>query len=90
MNASKQAARIAGVLYFVNAVTGFFGIAYVPGKLIVSGNTAATASNVLASERFFPSRHRFRTDLRGRIHLPGLGSLPPTLRRAQKRTQRRW
>jgi len=41
------------VLYLVNAVTGFFGIVYVPGKLIVSGNAAATANNILASERFF-------------------------------------
>jgi hypothetical protein len=37
----------------VNAVTGFFGIVYVPGKLIVSGNAAATANNILASERLF-------------------------------------
>ena len=41
------------MLYLVNAVTGFFGIVYVPGKLIVSGNAAATANNILASERFF-------------------------------------
>ena len=41
------------MLYLVNGVTGFFGIVYVPGKLIVSGNTAATANNILASERFF-------------------------------------
>jgi hypothetical protein len=40
MNSTKQAARIAGVLYLVNGVTGFFGIVYVPSKLIVSGNTA--------------------------------------------------
>ena len=53
MNSTKRTSRIAGVLYLVNAVTGFFGIVYVPGKLIVSGNTAATASNILASERFF-------------------------------------
>ncbi len=37
----------------VNGVTGFFSIIYVPGKLIVSGNTAATANNILASERLF-------------------------------------
>src|SRR6516165_9192512 len=53
MNSTKQAARIAGVLYLVNGVTGFFGIVYVPSKLIVSGNTAATTSNILASERLF-------------------------------------
>lgn len=53
MNSTKQTARIAGVLYLANAVTGFFGIVYVPSKLIVSGNTAATASNILGSERLF-------------------------------------
>ncbi|HVH72660.1 MAG TPA: DUF4386 domain-containing protein, partial [Candidatus Dormibacteraeota bacterium] len=53
MNSTKKAARIAGVLYLVNGVTGFFGIIYVPGKLIVSGNAATTAHNILASERLF-------------------------------------
>lgn len=53
MNSTKKTARLAGVLYLVNGVTGFFGIAYVPGKLIVSGNAAATAGNILASERLF-------------------------------------
>lgn len=53
MNSAKRTARIAGFLYLVNAITGFFGIIYVPGKLIVSGNAAVTASNILASERLF-------------------------------------
>jgi predicted membrane protein len=53
MNSTKKTARIAGVLYLVNGATGFFGIAYVPSKLIVSGNAAATANNILASERLF-------------------------------------
>ena len=37
----------------MNGITGFFSIIYVPGKLIVSGNAAATAHNILASERLF-------------------------------------
>jgi len=53
MNSTKQTARIAGVLYLVNGVTGYFGIIYVPGRLIVSGNAAATAQNILAFERLF-------------------------------------
>jgi Domain of unknown function (DUF4386) len=53
MNSTKKTARIAGLLYLVNAVTGFFGIIYVPSRLIVSGNAAATANNILASERLF-------------------------------------
>jgi len=51
MNSTKKTARIAGVLYLVNGVTGFFSIIYVPSKLFVSGNAAATAQNILASER---------------------------------------
>ncbi len=53
MNSTKKTARIAGVLYLVNGMTGFFGIIYVPGGLIVSGNATATANNILASERLF-------------------------------------
>src|SRR5262249_6256485 len=53
MNSTKKTARIAGVLYLVNALTGFFGIIYVPGRLIVSGDPAATANNILASEKLF-------------------------------------
>jgi hypothetical protein len=53
MNSTKKTARIAGALYLVNGVTGFFSIIYVPSKLFVSGNAAATADNILASERLF-------------------------------------
>ena len=53
MNSTKKTARIAGLLYLVNGVTGFFSIIYVPSRLIVSGNAAATANNILASERLF-------------------------------------
>jgi Domain of unknown function (DUF4386) len=53
MNSTKKTARIAGVLYLVNGVTGFFSIIYVPSKLFLSGNAAATAHNILASERLF-------------------------------------
>ncbi len=30
MNSTKKTARMAGLLYLVNGVTGFFGIIYVP------------------------------------------------------------
>jgi len=53
MNSIKTTARIAGLLYLVNGITGFFGIVYVPGRLIVPGNAAATANNIFASERLF-------------------------------------
>jgi len=53
MNSARRTAKIAGLLYLVNAMTGFFGIIYVPSRLIVSGNAAATANNIVASERLF-------------------------------------
>jgi hypothetical protein len=53
MNSTKQTARVAGALYVLNGVTGFFSLQYVPGKLIVSGNAAATANNILAHEMLF-------------------------------------
>ena len=53
MNPIEKTARIAGLLYLVNGLTGFFSIIYVPSRLIVTGNAAATANNILASERLF-------------------------------------
>jgi len=50
---STKKTRIAGVLYLVNGVTGFFSIINVPSRLFGSGDTTATAHNILASERLF-------------------------------------
>jgi hypothetical protein len=45
MNVQRYA-RIAGVLFLLSLVAGGFGEAYVPSKLIVSGDAAATAANL--------------------------------------------
>jgi hypothetical protein len=45
MNVQKYA-RIAGLLFLVSMVAGGFGEAYVPSKLIVSGDAAATVANL--------------------------------------------
>jgi len=45
MNVQRYA-RIAGVLFLISMVAGGFGEAYVPAKLIVSGDAAATAANI--------------------------------------------
>jgi hypothetical protein len=45
MNVQRYA-RIAGVLFLVSLVAGGFGEAYVPAKLIVSGDAAATVANL--------------------------------------------
>lgn len=46
-------ARLAGFLYLLVVPLGIFGALYVPSKLIVSGDAAATAQNLLASELLF-------------------------------------
>ena len=43
-------ARISGVFYLLEMLTGGFAIVFVGGRLFVSGNAAATATNILAHE----------------------------------------
>ena len=50
MSAIKNPGRFAGVLYVVTSIFGFFAMGYVPHKLIVHGDAAATANNIAASE----------------------------------------
>src|SRR5712692_551975 len=53
MHPIKKAARIAGAVYLSMVVTAPFSLIYVPSKLIVRGNAAATADNILAHETLF-------------------------------------
>src|SRR5947199_3287081 len=53
MHSLKKAARIAGAIYLSMVITGPFSLIYVPSKLIVRGNAAATADNILAHETMF-------------------------------------
>ncbi|MCB0245309.1 MAG: DUF4386 domain-containing protein, partial [Anaerolineae bacterium] len=46
-------ARIAGVLYLIITLASIFAHFVVPGQLIVPGNAAATAENIMASETLF-------------------------------------
>jgi Domain of unknown function (DUF4386) len=46
----KRDARIAGWLYFLFAAPGPFCLMYVPHKIMVPGDAAATAANLLAHE----------------------------------------
>jgi len=46
----KLYARIGGVLYLVIILAGLFAEIFVRGPLVVSGDAAATARNILASE----------------------------------------
>ena len=53
MSATRNPGRVAGLLYVLTSIVGFFAMGYVPDKLIVHGNAAATASNIAASETLF-------------------------------------
>lgn len=46
-------ARMAGVLYVLEGLTSVFGQLLVPGMLVVSGDAAATATNILGNEPLF-------------------------------------
>lgn len=46
-------ARIAGGLFLVTMVAGFFGELYAPSHIIVSGDAAATAKNIAVSGGLF-------------------------------------
>jgi hypothetical protein len=46
-------ARMAGACQLLEAVTATFGQVIVLGRLVVSGNAAATAANILGHERLF-------------------------------------
>ena len=48
-------ARVAGLLYLVMGMIGAFSILYVPSTLIVPGDAATTANNIMASEMLFRS-----------------------------------
>jgi hypothetical protein len=52
---AKQArvARLAGALYLVQMATGVFAEVFVRGSLVVRGDPAQTAQNIIDSERLF-------------------------------------
>ena len=53
MNFTKNPGRWAGLLYVLTSILGFFAMGYVPNRLIVHGDAAATAQNITASETLF-------------------------------------
>src|SRR4026207_1733694 len=65
MHPTVKAARIAGAIYLSMVITGPFSLIYVPSKLIVRGNAAATADNILAHETMF--RLSILADLVGQV-----------------------
>jgi hypothetical protein len=53
MKTIQRNARIAGALYLLIAVLSGFVHFYVPGKLVVAGDTTTTAANIMASAGLF-------------------------------------
>ena len=53
MHPTVKAARTAGFVYLAMILVAPFSMLYVPGKLIVRDNAAATAENILAHETLF-------------------------------------
>ena len=49
----KNTARLAGLLYLILAIAGFYGLMYVSRQIIVRGEAVATANNILANEFLF-------------------------------------
>jgi uncharacterized protein DUF4386 len=52
MNVQRYA-RVAGVLFLISLVAGGIGEAYVPSKLVVSGDAAATVANIANHELLY-------------------------------------
>ena len=57
----NKTARIGGILYLIIIVAGVYGEMFVRSQLIVSGNAAATANNIIASQLLW--RSGIATDL---------------------------
>ncbi len=53
MTSLSTKARIAGSLYILASLIGYLRLIYIPSTLVVSGNAAATASNIAAHETLF-------------------------------------
>src|ERR1700747_2055077 len=53
MSSTRNPGRFAGLLYVLTSIIGFFAMGYVPGKVMVHGNAAATANNIWAHETLF-------------------------------------
>lgn len=53
MNSIRSRSRLAGALYAVMGAFGFVSIMYIPGKLVVRNDAAATAANIMNSESLY-------------------------------------
>jgi hypothetical protein len=65
MNATRDPGRVAGLWYLLLVVLGPLRLIYIPAKLFVHGDAAATVSNIAAHEWLF--RFGIVSDLAGGV-----------------------
>ena len=53
MTSLSKNARIAGLLYILASAVGVVRLLYIPSRLFVEGNAAATANNIVTHEFLF-------------------------------------
>ena len=53
MNSSKNTARLAGLLWLLSTAAGGFGLIYIRSNILVPGDAAATAGNIIAAESLY-------------------------------------
>lgn len=53
MNSNKRTARLAGFLWLLSTSAGGFGLSTIRSSILVPGDAAATAANLMASEFLF-------------------------------------
>ena len=51
--AQRTAAMIIGIIYPIQMATGIFGEVFVRNRLVVRGDAARTAENIIANEQLF-------------------------------------
>jgi len=49
MDSTRKTARLAGLLYLLSSIPGAFSLLYVPSRIIVTGDAAATADRIRTS-----------------------------------------
>lgn len=55
VNSLKKFARFAGLLYLLLIITGVYGIIFVSSQIVIKGDAATVANNILSNEFLFRS-----------------------------------